>query len=231
MPRRLALRANPWVLNYRADIDGLRAIAVLLVVVYHASPTWLSGGFIGVDVFFVISGFLITRLLFEEEQVSGQISLAAFYARRIRRLLPALLLMLASVMLLGLMVLSPAIGEVQGLAQSTLATLALVSNHYFARSTGYFDEPAEQQVLLHTWSLSVEEQFYLIWPVLLLLLLRAARQWHWSGRSVVLWTLALLCSSSLLASLWLTRASPVSRFLHCRPGHGNLRWAVWRRSL
>lgn len=199
-------------MNYRPDIDGLRAIAVLLVVVYHANPAWLGGGFIGVDVFFVISGFLITRLLFDEWQGSQHISLSGFYARRVRRLLPALLLMLIGVLILGLWVLSPAIGEVQGLAQSTLATLALLSNHYFALNTGYFDEPAEQQVLLHTWSLSVEEQFYLLWPVLLLFLLRSAEQRKRSPRRLVLKALAALFVASLAASVWLTPREPTLAF-------------------
>lgn len=161
--------------GYRRDIDGLRAIAVVAVVAYHAGMPGVSGGFVGVDVFFVISGFLITGLLLRELGATGSISMADFYMRRIRRLAPALVVVLAAVLLLGAIYLTPVGGEQQGLAKSTIATLALASNLYFASTTGgYFDEAAEMQPLLHTWSLSVEEQFYLVWPAFLLFGARAA---------------------------------------------------------
>ncbi|MDI1253504.1 acyltransferase family protein [Thermomonas sp.] len=164
-------------LDYRRHIDGLRALAVLAVVAYHAGVPWVQGGFVGVDVFFVISGFLITGLLFREFSTTGDISLVGFYERRVRRLAPALLLVLAATLALGSVFLVPVGGEQQGLAKSAIATVLLVSNFYFANATGgYFDAPAAAQPLLHTWSLSVEEQFYLVWPGLMLLLGR------WSHR-------------------------------------------------
>jgi peptidoglycan/LPS O-acetylase OafA/YrhL len=158
--------------TYRPHIDGLRAVAVLAVVLYHAHAG-VAGGFVGVDVFFVISGFLITGLLFEESQRTGDISLAGFYERRVRRLAPALALVLAATLLLGWIYLTPIGGEQQGLAKSLIATITLSSNVYFAANTGgYFDQPVELQPLLHTWSLSVEEQFYMAWPLALLVLSR-----------------------------------------------------------
>lgn len=164
-------------LDYRRHIDGLRAIAVLAVVAYHAGLPWTRGGFVGVDVFFVISGFLITGLLFREFSATGDLSLRGFYERRVRRLAPALLLVLGATLALGAVFLVPVGGEQQGLAKSAIATVLLVSNFYFAHSTGgYFDAPAAAQPLLHTWSLSVEEQFYLVWPGFMLLLARWSRR-------------------------------------------------------
>ena len=196
-------------MKYRSHIDGLRGCAVLAVVLYHAGVAWIPGGFMGVDMFFVISGFLITGLLVREHETTGGISLAAFYERRVRRLGPALFVVLVATLAMGVWLLSPVLGEQQGLAKSAIATVLLVSNHYFAGSVGdYFDDPAEVQPLLHTWSLSVEEQFYLVWPLMLLVVLGVARarrvspSW-WLGAVLFgLWV------ASFMASLWATEHLP-----------------------
>ncbi|WP_034160220.1 acyltransferase family protein [Sphingomonas sp. ERG5] len=152
---------------YRPDIDGLRTIAVGSVVAYHAFPALLPGGFIGVDIFFVISGFLITGILVREHERTGRVDLAEFYARRVRRLLPALLAVVATTLALGLW-LVPATGELQSLAKSALAALFFTSNIFFAlQPSGYFAAAAETYPLLHTWTLAVEEQFYIVWPLLI----------------------------------------------------------------
>lgn len=152
--------------GYRPDIDGLRAVAVLSVLAFHYGAP-IRGGFTGVDVFFVISGFLITQVL-ATEIAAGTFSVVAFYDRRMRRILPALLTMLATVLLAGRLLLSP--GDYASLAKSTAAAAFGVSNFFFHGHTGYFDQAADLMPLLHTWSLAVEEQFYLVWPLLLLVL-------------------------------------------------------------
>ncbi len=173
--------------NYLPHVDGLRAIAILLVVVYHAWPAALSGGFVGVDVFFVISGFLITRLMLAELQ-AGTFSILAFFARRIRRLLPAAAVMIAAVLAAGWMILLPE--TYRELGRSVVAALLMFANVLFYRTAGYFSAPAEEKPLLHTWSLSVEDQFYLTWPLLLVLLApRVPRPW------LIAITLALLGAS------------------------------------
>lgn len=157
--------------EYIPFIDGLRAIAVLAVVAFHVGLPGFTGGFVGVDIFFVISGFLITSLLMRELEASGRIDLLRFFAHRVRRLWPALFLVLAATLVTGAVLLVPIEYEQQNLAQSAKRTLLFVSNHYFAKNAGnYFDGPSELLPLLHTWSLSVEEQFYIAWPVLLILL-------------------------------------------------------------
>lgn len=156
-------------MKYRSDIDGLRAVAVLSVVAYHADSSLAPGGLVGVDIFFVISGFLITSLVYEEA-LSGSFSLLGFYERRARRILPALITMIVVVLGLGCVVMAPSL--LAELANSTVATLLFVSNVYFWRSISYFSTDAEYWPLLHTWSLAVEEQFYLLFPLLIILLLR-----------------------------------------------------------
>lgn len=150
--------------GYRAEIDGLRAIAVLSVLAFHYGAP-LPGGFAGVDVFFVISGFLITQIL-TGEIAAGTFSVLGFYDRRVRRILPALLTMLAVVLWTGRFLLMP--GDYASLAKSTATAAFGISNFYFLNNTGYFDRAADFQTLLHTWSLAVEEQFYVVWPLLLL---------------------------------------------------------------
>lgn len=149
---------------YRPDIDGLRAIAVLAVVAFHAFPQRLAGGFAGVDVFFVISGFLITTIIMKS-LVAGSFSFRVFYGRRIRRIFPALLLVLAASLVFGWFVLLA--DEYRMLGKHVLAGAGFVSNIAFFQESGYFDVAAETKPLLHLWSLGVEEQFYIIWPLIL----------------------------------------------------------------
>ncbi|MCP5247116.1 MAG: acyltransferase [Candidatus Accumulibacter sp.] len=169
--------SDPTPAKYRPDIDGLRAVAIISVAFYHARFPGFSGGFVGVDVFFVISGFLITALLFNEAAATGRLGLAAFYARRVRRLMPAGLIVLAVTILLAAFFMPPASDEQRSLARSAMAVAFFSSNIFFYATTGgYFDAPSFSMPLLHTWSLAVEEQYYLIWPLLMLLVVRFSRQ-------------------------------------------------------
>ena len=160
--------------RFRSDIQGLRALAVVPVVLFHAFPETLPGGFVGVDIFFVISGYLITRILHEELR-EDRFSIAGFYVRRVKRLFPALYLMLAVSMLLGLVMLPP--DELRELARTCLATIGFVANFLFHDLSGYFDGQSELKPLLHTWSLAVEEQFYLVFPLALLGAYRLRPRW------------------------------------------------------
>jgi peptidoglycan/LPS O-acetylase OafA/YrhL len=152
--------------SYRADIDGLRAIAVLSVVAFHAFGLHLPGGFVGVDVFFVISGYLITGVICERAEV-GAFSFLDFYGRRVRRIFPALLMVLAAVGIVGWLRLMP--DEFEALGRQIFGGAAFVANFVLWLQSGYFDVQADQKPLLHLWSLGVEEQFYLIWPILICL--------------------------------------------------------------
>ncbi len=151
-------------LSYRADIDGLRAVAVTLVVLFHLGFSWIPGGYLGVDVFFVISGYLITGII--SQQVDNKaFSFLKFYARRIKRIFPALFVTVAATVAASGVLLLP--GEYTTTAKSAIYAVSATSNFYFLFHTGYFDAAAEMMPLLHTWSLGVEEQFYLAWPALL----------------------------------------------------------------
>lgn len=161
--------ADSHVARYRPDIDGLRCVAVLSVVIFHLSRQALPGGFLGVDVFFVISGYLIADIILREA-VAGTFTIRRFYERRVRRIAPALLALLAATTLASIVVLLPV--DLVGYAKSVLATLGFVSNVYFWRDTDYFSRAAEMKPLLHTWTLGVEEQFYILFPLLLALLVR-----------------------------------------------------------
>ncbi len=151
--------------KYQRHIDGLRAVAVLSVVLYHYGQQSFSGGFVGVDVFFVISGYLISNLILGEISATGDFSFSRFYIRRIRRLLPALAVTLAASLLCAVALFSPA--QFQSYGRSLAAAVFSVSNIQFWLESGYFDADSHLKPLLHTWSLSVEEQFYLFWPALL----------------------------------------------------------------
>ena len=175
---------------YRPDVDGLRAIAVLFVLVFHASPSSLRGGFIGVDIFFVISGYLISSILFRSLQ-SNRFSYADFYARRIRRIFPALVLVLGSTMLAGSLLLFP--DELQQLGKHVVAGALFVSNLLLYTESGYFDAEAETKPLLHLWSLGIEEQFYIIWPIALALL--------WRRKALIPWAIAALALLSFSANI------------------------------
>jgi len=159
---------------YRPDIDGLRAVAVLAVVLYHLGGFGVTGGYGGVDVFFVISGFLICGIL-KAEIAQGRFSLATFYERRCRRIFPALFAVLAVTTIAAVAVLLPR--DLRDFGESLRSVAAFVANYYFARKTGYFDAAAEEKPLLHLWSLSVEEQFYIFFPLLLMLVARYRPKW------------------------------------------------------
>jgi peptidoglycan/LPS O-acetylase OafA/YrhL len=171
----------PDAVHHRADIQGLRGLAVLLVIVYHTG-LGLPGGFVGVDVFFVVSGFVITRLLLREWDAAGTISLRDFYARRARRLLPALAIVTVATVGLSLLVLSP-FGEQQDAIAAARATALFGANLHFLRQQAYFE--LVDNPFRHMWSLGVEEQFYLVVPVLVLLVARAARRLGLEVRAVL----------------------------------------------
>lgn len=150
--------------KYRADIDGLRAIAILSVVGFHAFPLWVKGGFIGVDIFFVISGYLISTIIFDGLE-RNNFSFVEFYSRRIKRIFPALLLVLIACFAFGWFPLLA--DEYKQLGKHIAGGAGFVSNYLFWNESGYFDNAAEKKPLLHLWSLGIEEQFYIIWPLLL----------------------------------------------------------------
>ena len=157
--------------KYRPDIDGLRAVAVLSIVFFHLDIPPFTGGYVGVDIFFVISGYLITSIIVRELQ-AGNFSIARFYERRVRRILPALVVVLVGTLLLGLLLLNPA--QLEDLGKAAAATSVFSSNIFFFLGAGYFDGPSELKPLLHTWSLAVEEQFYILFPFVLILIARYA---------------------------------------------------------
>jgi len=198
----LELRGNHAVPQYRADIDGLRALAVVPVVFWHFGIPRFSGGFVGVDVFFVISGFLITSLI-RAEMKAGTFSIAYFYERRIRRIFPALFAVLLLSAVLGLLLLFPT--DLKRFAESLQATVVFGSNFVFHNLAGYWDVASERKPLLHTWSLAVEEQFYLLFPLTLLLLTRAGRRAEMAG-------IASILLVSFILNLWAVRADPIADF-------------------
>ena len=155
--------------KYIPSIDGLRALAVLSVILFHAFPQALPGGFIGVDIFFVISGYLITQIIVSQA-ISNQFSFGDFYSRRIRRIFPSLILVFMVVYVVGWFVMLP--GEFMQLGKHIAAGASFISNWVYWLEAGYFDGLAELKPLLNLWSLGVEEQFYIFWPVIILLLIR-----------------------------------------------------------
>jgi len=188
--------------SYRPDIDGLRAIAVILVVMFHAELGF-GGGYIGVDVFFVISGYLITSKLLHDHQ-SGAASIAAFYSGRAKRILPALLVMYVACLIAGRVLMLPV--DFTELSRTTLSSALFGSNFYFYSLSGYFDGPAIEKPLLHTWSLAVEEQFYLVWPLICFHLLFKAR----SSRQVL--TIIVSGAISLCIAQYLMTADRSAAF-------------------
>jgi len=179
-------------LQYRADIDGLRAIAVLVVIFFHAGIPGFSGGFVGVDVFFVISGFLITSIILKEIKV-GKFSVARFYERRIRRIFPALFPVIAFTLVVGAFLFDS--NAFHAFGKSITATTLFISNILFWRESGYFDPASITKPLLHTWSLAVEEQFYIFFPLLLIAISRFAKNRYFP------W-LFVICLFSLLISIY-----------------------------
>lgn len=187
--------------KYRPDIDGLRAIAVLSVVIFHAFPKVLRGGFVGVDIFFVISGFLISTIVFENLE-RGTFSFTEFYSRRIRRIFPALLLVLAACTVFGWFALLA--DEYKQFGKHVAAGAAFIANFALWGEAGYFDNSAETKPLLHLWSLGVEEQFYVVWPVLL---------WcTWRLRQNVLAVLLLFFALSFAFNIYGIRQDAVATF-------------------
>ena len=189
-------------LGYRADIDGLRALAVLPVVFYHAGIPGFTGGFVGVDVFFVISGYLMASLIVGEME-RGEFSLLRFYERRIRRIFPALFVMIAACAVMAWFVFMP--NEFVYFARSVRDAAFFISNYRFERQVGYFDIAADMKPLLHTWSLAVEEQFYIVFPLVLMLL-----RWLAPRRIALVLLVALV--ASLAASVWTVYRKPEAAF-------------------
>jgi peptidoglycan/LPS O-acetylase OafA/YrhL len=198
----LASKSARGELGYRRDIDGLRAIAVLAVVAFHCGCPWLRGGFIGVDIFFVISGYLICSIIFRETQ-QGTFSIARFYKRRCKRILPALAVVLLFCFGMAALVLSPL--EAHRLGDSGIAAALSSSNILFIFRSGYFAEGAPTTPLLMTWSLAVEEQFYLAFPLIMILLQRTSRR----GQLLCLTGLSV---ASLLACVYAEFHLPVWNF-------------------
>jgi peptidoglycan/LPS O-acetylase OafA/YrhL len=209
--------------NYRPDIDGLRAFAVLSVVLYHAFPKEVRGGYVGVDVFFVISGFLISSILFGE-MTEGRFSFTAFYGRRIRRIFPALAVCLAAVLAYGFVSLTPS--ELAQLGKHVFFGAGFLSNIVLWSESGYFDSAASLKPLLHLWSLGIEEQFYIVWPALLWMVFRMKAK---VGRLIVV---LFAASFAINVALSITDISddfylPVSRFWELLAGAG----LAWRRQI
>ncbi|EED34813.1 acyltransferase 3 [Luminiphilus syltensis NOR5-1B] len=189
------------------DIDGLRAIAVLGVVLFHLQVSGFAGGYVGVDIFFVISGFLITGIL-KDQLISGEFSFGAFYGRRVRRLFPAILATVFATTLAALFVLQPL--ELEAFAKSGVAAIASGANILFYLEAGYWDADSALKPLLHLWSLGVEEQFYLLWPALLWLLFRSCRP---SSNAYITTLVALLLLSFGLSVYFTDRDQPAAFYL------------------
>jgi peptidoglycan/LPS O-acetylase OafA/YrhL len=189
-------------MEYRREIDGLRALAVIPVILFHAGFEVFSGGYVGVDVFFVISGYLIASIVMTEMSAE-RFSLARFYERRARRILPALLLVVAVCIPAAYALLLPS--EMKEFGQSLVATMTFSSNILFWSQTGYFEGAAEMKPLLHTWSLAVEEQFYLFFPLFMML------AWRW-GRAWLTALLILVAIASLALAQWGALHKPIAAF-------------------
>jgi peptidoglycan/LPS O-acetylase OafA/YrhL len=194
-------------LVYRSDIDGLRGVAISLVVGFHSGLIPLAGGFIGVDVFFVISGFLITSLLAKEIHAHDSRLIVRFWSRRAARLLPALLVVTVVVLAASTVMLSRVGGETGPAARAAVSALFFFGNHFFwAAESDYFGAAAHSNPFLHTWSLSIEEQFYFAWPLVLLVLIRRV------GKLCSVWIVAGLAGSSFLACAVVQGSDPLMAF-------------------
>ncbi|MBV1915662.1 MAG: acyltransferase [Pseudomonadales bacterium] len=189
-------------MKYRAEIDGLRAIAVIPVILFHAGFEWFSGGFVGVDVFFVISGYLITTIILAEKE-KGSFSLANFYERRARRILPALFLVMFACLPFAWFWLLPS--DLKDFSQSLIAVVTFSSNILFWQETGYWGAENELKPLLHTWSLAVEEQYYVLFPLFLMLMWRFPKSW-------MITSFVLLVVCSLIAAQWSAYNDPTANF-------------------
>ncbi|MBT3070707.1 acyltransferase [Rhodomicrobium sp. Az07] len=192
------------MITYRSEIDGLRAIAIASVVLHHSGSQLFSGGYVGVDVFFVISGFLITSII-AKARAEGDFSWVGFYARRARRILPALFALLAAVAVASLVILAPT--DLIQYGRMLIYTILFVSNFRLAAEQNYFNPTSQDNPLLHMWSLSVEEQFYLFWPIILV----AAVSLSPRRERLIVWSLAAL---SLVTAILLLHFMPKSAFYH-----------------
>ena len=190
-------------MKYRPEIDGLRAVAVIPVILFHAGFELFGGGFIGVDIFFVISGYLITTILLKDLEANS-FSIINFYERRARRILPALYFMIFVSAIIGWFILTPYF--YRDLFQTVTATSLFMSNYLLYLKSGYFAPIAELKPLLHTWSLAVEEQYYVLFPILLFFF------WRF-GRITTLWLLIILFISSFFFCLWALDHHPNANFL------------------
>jgi peptidoglycan/LPS O-acetylase OafA/YrhL len=214
--------------RYRSELDGLRALAVLPVVFYHAGIEYFRGGFIGVDVFFVLSGYLITSIILTDLQ-SNTFSIARFYERRARRILPALFAVLFFSSVMAWFSLLP--DELKSFDKSLIAVATFSSNFFFWTSSSYFDPAAELQPLLHTWSLAVEEQYYLVFPILIAIVFLLSNRtqpklsqskWKVVQQNFPLWITAgfllVLAVASFVSAVWLSQSAPRTAFyfLHTR---------------
>lgn len=189
-------------MRYRREVDGLRALAVMPVVLFHAGFQEISGGYVGVDVFFVISGYLITTIIHSDLK-SGSFSLVHFYERRVRRIFPALLFVIISCIVFAFMWLAP--GDMRLFSRSLSSVSLFASNILFWTESGYFDTLAELKPLLHTWSLSVEEQFYVIFPLFLMVAWGIGKRW-------LMAMLVFIVLVSLLAAQWAGKTTPGAAF-------------------
>jgi len=189
-------------LKYRSEIDGLRALAVVPVILFHAGFELFSGGFVGVDVFFVISGYLITTILIEDIE-NKRFSIVNFYERRARRILPALFFVMLVCIPFAWIWMLPS--QMKDFSQSLVAVSLFASNILFWRESDYFDTAAEEKPLLHTWSLAVEEQYYVLFPIFLIL------AWRF-GKNRVFWTIVVMAAVSFLLSEWGWRNKPTANF-------------------
>jgi peptidoglycan/LPS O-acetylase OafA/YrhL len=189
-------------MKYRPEIDGLRALAVVPVILFHAGFELFKGGYVGVDVFFVISGYLITTILIEDIE-NKKFSIINFYERRARRILPALFFVMMTCIPFAWAWMLP--NQIKDFSQSLVAVSLFVSNIQFWRESGYFDATAEEKPLLHTWSLAVEEQYYLLFPIFLIFVWRL-------GKNKVFWIIAAMSAFSLILSEWGVRKNSNANF-------------------
>lgn len=189
-------------MKYRPEIDGLRAVAVIPVIFFHAGVSAFNGGFVGVDVFFVISGYLITTIILSEME-QGTFSLINFYERRARRILPALFLVILVSLPFAWLWLIPS--DMRDFSQSLVAVSTFSSNILFWRESGYWDAASEMKPLLHTWSLAVEEQYYVLFPLFLMLVWRFRKRW-------ILASFMLVAGISLATAQWGAYHQPSATF-------------------
>src|ERR1700742_2436472 len=197
--------------RFRPDIEGLRAIAIVAVLLCHAGVPFLAGGYVGVDVFFVISGFLITRLLIGELDRSGTISLRGFYAPRGKRPLPLSAVLLVTVAVLSMILLSP-LRDTEVAGDIVSSALYVANWHFAAQSVDYFAQGLEPSPVLHLWSLAIEEQFYLVWLALMLAVTWWFRRRGRRVRPVLFLTVILVFAASLLAGILLTDQTPAAAY-------------------